>query len=207
MLKRVIFLIPLYILFSCTNTDVVIDNGDGINLSFLEGLNDDDRYIIKKNKDNYYELYLNRSTNQTIQRITARLLRNTEPVQDFSSGSQPKKIEWKSNLYWWLLKGDTVAQITKTYFNRYTGELTYINLPPLLNWKDILVTTINSSSYSDENTGLVSTVIAPIKKMVGDTMKISVAYDHLITSKEIGSNYFEILGTRTFKDSVYIILK
>ena len=206
MLKRVIFSIPLFIFLSCNNTDIVIDNGDGINLSFLEGLNDDNRFILKKNKDNYYELYLNRTTNQTIQRITARISRNDEPVEDFSSGTQPKKIEWKSNLYWWLLEGDTVAQITKTYFNRYTGKLTYVNLPPP-NWKDILVPTINSTSYSDESTGLVSTVIAPIKEMVGDTMKVSVTYDHLITSKDIGSNYFEILGTRTFKDSVYIILK
>jgi len=71
-------------------------------------------------------------------------------------------VNWESNLYWWLFEGETVANITKTYLNLFTGELVYVNLPPLLNWSDIIVPTINKSSYTDEKTGIVNTVISPI---------------------------------------------
>ncbi|MDB4067684.1 hypothetical protein N9525_07095, partial [Flavobacteriaceae bacterium] len=152
-------------------------------------------------------LTLDRSKNQTIQRITSKLLRNGKPIEDLWSGSQPKKVNWESNLYWWLLEGDTVANITKTYLNLFTGELIYVNLPPLLNWRDVIVPTINESSYSDDETGIVNTVIAPIQEMIGDTMKIKMMYVHSITQKEEGSNYFNIIGERVFKDSIYVILK
>ena len=70
-----------------------------------------------------------------------------------------------------------------------------------------MVPTINESSYSDSETGIVNTVIAPIREMVGDTMKIKLMYTHSITEKEEGSNFFGIVGERVFKDSVYVILK
>ncbi|MEL0198867.1 MAG: hypothetical protein VW905_02570, partial [Gammaproteobacteria bacterium] len=197
----------LLILCCCSETELIIDDGDGINLKFIDGLNDNPQYSLSKDQNGYYELVLDRTTNQTIQRITAKLTRNGMPVEDISSGKQPKKVEWESNLYWWLLEGDTVANITKTYFNKFTGELTYVNLPPLTNWKDVLVPTVNSSSYTNEQTGIVNTVIAPIQKMANDTMKVTVLYNHIITSKQDDSNYFEILGNRIFKDSVYIVLK
>jgi hypothetical protein len=69
------------------------------------------------------------------------------------------------------LAGDTVAKVTKTYINQYSGELTYVNLPPIMNWKSQLVPTINSSSYSG-TAGEINTVIAPIYKMKGDTLNI-----------------------------------
>ena len=117
---------------------------------------------MSKNIDGYYELNLDRSKNQTIQRITGVLLRNGKPIEDSWSGTQPKMVNWESNLYWWLFEGETVANITKTYLNLFTGELVYVNLPPLLNWSDIIVPTINKSSYTDEKTGIVNTVISPI---------------------------------------------
>ena len=60
--------------------------------------------------------------------------------------------------------------------DKFTGEITYTNLPPLINWKDELVSTINSSSYTSNQTGLVNTVIAPIREMSGDTLKIIVSF-------------------------------
>lgn len=77
----------------------------------------------------------------------------------------------------------------------------------MINWKDQLVSTINTSSYTEELTGKFNTVIAPIREMVGDTMKIKVEYSHLITSKEEGSMFFDSDGVKIFKDSTYIILK
>jgi hypothetical protein len=153
-------------------------------------------------------MILDRDKNQTIQRISGRLLRNGNPVwETLWSGPGPKKVNWESNLYWCLLEGDTVVNVTYTYLNEFTGELVYVNLPPIINWKDELVPTINESSYSDSETGIVNTVIAPTREMVGYTMKIKLMYTHSITEKEEGSMFFSTVGERVFKDSVYVILK
>lgn len=203
-----LYLIPIIFLVSmCQKENTIVDNGDGIEIEFLEGLNDNPSFKLSRNSDGFYELTLDRSKNQTIQRITGRLLRNGAPVEDIGSGSQPKKVTFSSNLYWWLLEGDVVANITRTYINYFTGELVYVNLPPLINWKDALVHTINSDGYTNAETGVFNTVVAPINEMVGDTMKIKVEYLHSITSKEEGSMFFDTLGERVFKDSTYIVLK
>ena len=201
----IIILFPLF--FSCENEETIIDNGEGIAIEFLEGLNDDPTHQLSKDSNGFYNLTLDTINNQTIQRITGRLLRYGEPIEDLWSGPQPKEVNWESNLYWWLLEGETVAQITKTYLNLLTGELVYVNLPPLVNWEDVIVSTINESSYSNNETGIVNTVIAPIQEMIGDTMKIKMTYIHSITQKEEGSNFFDIIGERVFKDSTYVILK
>jgi len=105
------------------------------------------------------------------------------------------------------LEGDIVANITYTYLNLFTGELVYVNLPSIVNWRDVLVPTINENSYTEQQTGIVNTVIAPIQEMIGDTMKIKMTYVHSISEKEEGSNSFDIVGERVFKDSTYVILK
>ena len=131
------------ILTGCTEVDNINNGINDIKLEFIDGLNDDPSFQLNKNSEGYYELFLNKYSNQTIQRITAKLTKNDLPIRDNYGNIQPKLIEWESNLYWWLKEGDTVAQITKTYFNKYTGEITYTNLPPLINWQNALVPTIN----------------------------------------------------------------
>jgi hypothetical protein len=206
--KVIHILILVAFIFSCEKEGQIIeDNGEGITIEFLEGLNDDPAYQLSKDSNGFYNLNLDRNTNQTIQRITGRILRNGYPLVDLGSGAQPKNINWESNLYWWLLEGDTVANITYTYLNLFTGELVYVNLPPLINWKEVIVPIINENSYSNQETGIVNTVIAPIQEMIGDTMKIKMTYIHSITQKEEGSNSFDIIGERVFKDSTYVILK
>ena len=197
-------LFTLILIVSCSKNDVITDTGDGITIEFLDGLNDNPTYQLSKDSNGFYILTLDRSKNQTIQRITGKLLRNESPIEDLWSGPQSKKVKWESNLYWWLLEGETVANITKTYLNLFTGELVYINLPPLINWEDVIVPTINKSSYSNTETGIVNTVIAPIQEMIGDTMKIKMTYFHSITQKEEGSKFFDIIGERVFMDSTYI---
>lgn len=201
------FMGGLFALYSCIKNDVSeIDEGDGIEINFLEGLNDNPTYQLSRDENGFYELTLSRSSNQTIQRITAQLTRNGAPVIDMYSGSQPKMVHWESNLFWWLKEGQIVAEITKTYINYFTGELTYINLPPLINWQDVLVPTINHSSYTEEATGKANTVIAPILEMAGDTLKVKVMYTHTITERR-GDGHLNLLGERVFKDSTYIVLK
>ena len=206
--KVIHILILVAFIFSCEKEGQIIeDNGEGITIEFLEGLNDDPTYQLSKDSNGFYNLNLVRNTNQTIQRITGRILRNGYTLVDLGSGAQPKNINWESNLYWWLLEGDTVANITYTYLNLFTGELVYVNLPPIVNWRDELVPTINENSYTEQQTGIVNTVIAPIQEMIGDTMKIKMTYIHSITQQEEGSNSFDIIGERIFKDSTYVILK
>lgn len=206
--SSVLYIFILFILFSCTLDDnVSIDSGQGITIEFLEGLNDDPIFQLSRNSNGHYEMILDRTKNQTTQRISGRLLRDGVPIVDKWSGNQPKKVDFTSNLYWWLLEGDVVANITYTYINFFTGELSYVNLPPLINWKDVLIPTINPSSHTNLETGIFNTVIAPINEMVGDTMKIKVEYTHSITSQEKGSVFFETLEKKVFRDSVYIVLK
>ena len=105
-----------------------------------------------------------------------------------SGNPGPKKVEFSSNLYWWLLEGARLSQnITYTYLNLLTGELVYVNLPPLVNWRDvfgsILLTKVVIQILKP---GVFNTVIAPIREMVGDTMKVKVEYTHSITSQRRG---------------------
>jgi len=196
-----------FFILACSNNITFIDNGDDITIEFLEGLNEDPNFKLSKDVNGFYRLKLDRNRNQTIQRITGRLIRNDgRPVQTLSGGLR-QKVEFSSNLYWWLLKGDTVANITNTFINPLTGELVYTNLPPLINWRDVLVPTINQSSYTDDNTGVFNTVIAPIRNMKGDTMKITAEYVHSITAQEEDSNFFSTIGQKIIKDSVYVILE
>ena len=82
-----------------------------------------------------------------------------------------EKIEWENNLYWNLVKGDTIATITKTYLNYYTGQFTIVKLPPMISNVNALVPTINKVCYNSAD-GSINTVIAPMWNMKGDTMTI-----------------------------------
>ena len=82
-----------------------------------------------------------------------------------------EKVEWESNLYWNLNQGDTLARITKTYLNYYTGQFMVVTLPPLISNINSLIPTINSVCYNSAD-GSINTVIAPMYNMKGDTMTI-----------------------------------
>jgi hypothetical protein len=208
-IKRIfnLILILLFSSFGCSlfNEDTIVDEGKNIRFVFDEGLNDDPRFRLKKDGNGFYFMNLEKE-GQNIQRISVRLLDGDKVVYDKYSGRK-HLISWENNLYWWILSGDTVANITKTYFNPFTGEIQYVNLPPLINWKDELVPTINSSSITDENTGRGSTVIGPIGKMKGDTMTVYVRYNHQITKNKENSMFFTPVGEKIIMDSVKIILQ
>lgn len=148
-----LFIVGL-LLSSCS-----VETPEEIEERYTPKLSIDGRLPLDEN--GFYHLVLDSTTNQTIHRISGKVLNTLEPT----------KVSWESNLYWWLKKGDTIANITKTYINYFTGELTYVNLPPLQNWKDVLVPTINSASYVDDN-GNINTMIAPIYRMKNDTLVV-----------------------------------
>jgi hypothetical protein len=198
----------LTIIVGCSIFDddkYTINHGNDIHFIFDEGLNDDPNFRLSKDVNGFYHYELSEE-GQNIQRISGRLLDNGNLVYSPNSGYR-HYISWESNLYWWLLEGDTVVNITRRYFNPFTGEFQYVNLPPLTNWRDVLIPTINSSSITDERTGRVSTVIGPIREMKGDTMTVYVTYTHQITKQKRGSSFFEVTGQRDIRDSVRIVLK
>lgn len=129
---------------------------------------------LPKDKNGYYHLILNKSSNQTIHRVTGKVLNTKEPT----------KVEWMSNLFWWLKPGEVVARITKTYINQYTGQLTYVNLPPITNWIEQLVPTTNCCSYVDSKNE-VNTIIAPIYKMKGDTLVLTASIKQIKLTQTI----------------------
>jgi hypothetical protein len=197
--------------FWARKDESIIDNGDGIILKFIDGLNDDPKYQLKKDQNGYYYYKLIKNGNpyqQNIQRITAQILRNNKPVYTVLDGPYIP-LTWSNNLFYWSRLGDTVAQMTKRYFNPFLGQYQYINLPPLINWQDVIVPTINNSSIADQNTGLVNTVIAPISSMVGDTMIVNVSYKHYITQKANAKDMFvNVSGQyRIFSAQIEIVLK
>ena len=156
-------LIPLLILFSACSKDDVIVPQKNYTFSIDSVLTQSGTKSLPKDANGYYHLKLIPKSNQQPHRITGRLLVN---------GKEPypaENVEFESNLYWWLRRGDTVAYITKSYINYFTGQYTIVNLPPMITNKDELVPTINKSSYSGTK-GEVNTIIAPISEMIGDTM-------------------------------------
>ncbi len=136
----------------------------------------DGRKSLYKDNNGLYHLKLDSTLNQQSHRITGRILVNgKEPFP-------PEKIEWESNLYWMLRRNDTIATITKTYINYFTGQFTVVQLPPLISSKDELVPTVNKASYSGTK-GEINTIISPIYRMKGDTMIIKAS--HFDSQKKI----------------------
>jgi hypothetical protein len=158
-------LIPLLILFSaCSKKDMVVLSKE-YTFSIDSVLTQTGKNSLPKDANGIYHLKLVNGLNQQPYRVTGRILVNgKEPIP-------AEKIEFESNLYWWLKQGDTVAYITKSYINYFTGQYTIIKLPPLISSKDEMVNTINIASYSGTN-GEINTMIAPIGNMKGDTMVI-----------------------------------
>ena len=156
-------LIPLLLLFSaCSKEDLVISQKT-YSIKIDSVLNQSGTKSLLYDTNGYYHLKLDVIKNQTLSRVTGKVL------VDGKEPYPPEKIDWESNLYWWLKKGDTVAYITKAYVNYFTGQYTIVNLPPLIASKDELVPTSNFASYSG-NGGEINNMIAPIGRMKGDTL-------------------------------------
>ena len=158
-------LIPLLILFSACSKDDIIVPQKNYTFSIDSVLTQSGTKSLPIDVNGFYHLKLIPNSNQQPYRVTGRILINgKEPIP-------AENIELESNLYWWILKGNVAAYITKSYINYYTGQYTIVSLPPMIVSKDELVPTINKASYSGTN-GEINTVIAPISEMKGDTMVI-----------------------------------
>ena len=172
-MKYVKYIIILLISSCIEITDIKLIDNYEIKINGVLSQNGKD--ILPKDNNGYYHLKL-LSLNQQPHRITGTILKNgNEPIY-------AELLEWESNLYWWIRDGDTIATITKAYFNYFTGQFIIVQLPPLVSFKDELVPTINKVSYSG-NSGEFNTVIAPIRTMAGDTMIVKLEHTKSKTIK------------------------
>lgn len=182
-MKKLIVLVSLFI-FSCGGDDIEIvypqpptppiiksigtsNESNNVYKIIIDSVLTTNGYTsLQKDLNGYYHLKLLNNIGQQSHRITGRIFVNDKipkPVE---------KVEWESNLYWYIEKGQTIASITKTYINLLTGKYTIINLPNLIANQTTLVPTINPASYSNPSFGTINTIISPIGKMIGDTMVV-----------------------------------
>ena len=113
-------------------------------------------------ENGYYHLTLDRTKVQTLHRVDAYVGDEYGPIE-------AHRIEWKSNLYWFI--GDTLGYVVK---RDLTDDLVYVSYDTTyITWfNGYEVPTTNEVSYSNIF-GNVSNMIAPTKQMVGDTLRLS----------------------------------
>ena len=171
-------LIPLlFFLIGCSKEEAedLILSKKTFSLKIDSVLNSTGTRSVLYDNNGYYHLKLDITRNQTLSRVTGKIL------ADGKEPYPPEKVDWESNLYWSIKRGDTVAIITKSYINYFTGLYTIVSLPPLIASKDELVPTSNFASYSGKG-GEINNMIAPIYKMRGDTLILKTTHS---TSKQI----------------------
>ena len=169
-MKKFILLSFVIVFASCTKDDIFSPK-ENVEMSI------DTRLPKDVNGYSYFKLYS--SETQNIHRISGSIRINGR-IPD-----EPRvKVEWENNLYWNLKEGDTIATITKTYLNEYTGQFTIVKLPPLVSSVNALVPTINKVCYNSAD-GSINTMIAPKWEMRGDTMIVVVRYGNVVKSEKI----------------------
>lgn len=169
-MKKLMLLAFIIVFASCTKDDIVVPK-DVIEMSI------DTRLPKDVNGYSYFKMYS--SETQNIHTISGSIRINGK-IPD-----EPRvKVEWENNLYWNLVKGDTIATITKTYLNYYTGQFVVVKLPPMISNVNALVPTINKVCYNSAD-GTINTVIAPKWEMRGDTMTVVVRYNGIVKTEKI----------------------
>ena len=169
-MKRLLVLAFIVIFASCTKDEIVIPK-DVIEMSIDSKL--------PKDSNGYSVFKLYSTETQNIHTITGSIRVNGQIPNE-----PREKIEWENNLYWNLVKGDTIATITKTYLNYYTGQFTIVKLPPMISNVNALVPTINKVCYNSAD-GSINTVIAPMWNMKGDTMTIVARCGNVVKVEKI----------------------
>jgi len=118
---------------------------------------------LDQDENGYYHLTLNRSTFQTVHRLSGHIYENGEPMDVV-------RFEWESSHYWIL--GDTLGYIVQVGL---TPEYEYVSFDTsyIIGFEGMEVPTINCCSYSNSD-GEVNTIFGPVITMLGDTVRVSV---------------------------------
>ena len=113
----------------------------------------------------YYHLTLERNNWQTVHRVSGHVSSDGYAVENFW-------VEWDSNLLWYL--GDTLGYIVNQYLND-SGVYVSVDTSYIVGFDGMEVPTSNSISYSNSS-GEINNMIAPVRSMVGDTMRLRYSY-------------------------------
>ena len=148
----------------------------GLTFSSCENLSEDENennesYTVEidarlpvDNNGNYH-LTLERNSWQTLHRVSGHVSSDGYAVENFW-------VEWDSNLLWYL--GDTLGYIVNRYLNN-SGIYVSVDTSYIIGFNGMEVPTSNSISYSN-NSGEINNMIAPVRSMIGDTMRLRYTY-------------------------------
>ena len=116
-------------------------------------------------ENGYYHLQMDRSSWQTLHRISGSVYVEECPVELI-------RFNWYSSHYWYI--GDTLGYVVEFGL---TDDLEYVSYDTnYVTWfNGSEVPTTNCCSYSNSD-GEVNNMIAPVQTMIGDTMTISYTY-------------------------------
>ena len=120
---------------------------------------------LPEDSNGYYHLTVNQDSWQTLHRVSGSITQDGYGVENF-------RIEWESNLYWYI--GDTLGYIIKRNFNM-DGQYVSYDTTYLTQFNGMEVPTSNMISYSNSK-GELNNMIAPVKSMVGDTMRLTATW-------------------------------
>jgi len=114
----------------------------------------------------YYHLTINRSSWQTIHRVSASV-NNTDgvPIEFFW-------VEWESDLYWYL--GDTLGYVVNQHLTD-SGNYVSVDTSFMVGFNGQEVPTSNTVSYSNSS-GELNNMIAPVRSMIGDTLQLTAIW-------------------------------
>ena len=154
LIKRIITILVSFLLISCEDK---LPSGGIFELEFDMRLSQDD--------NGYYHLPINTENWQTLHKVSGLVMKNDYSVENFW-------VEWESNLYWYI--GDTLGYIIKRNFNM-DGQYVSYDTTYLTQFSGLEVPTSNQISYSNSK-GELNNMIAPVKTMIGDTMKLTAMW-------------------------------
>ena len=158
---KILYLFPLILFqllffFSCEETDEN-ENDESYTIEI-------DARLPVDNNGNYH-LTLERNNWQTLHRVSGHVSSDGYAVENFW-------VEWDSNLLWYL--GDTLGYIVNRYLNN-SGVYVSVDTSYIIGFNGMEVPTSNSISYSNSS-GEINNMIAPVRTMVGDTMRLRYSY-------------------------------
>ncbi len=152
-------------------------------------------------KNGYYHLPLDKTSLQTFNRITGKVLINGKPNTIPSPVNG--RLEWISSHYWILDKNTNLFNVYKTYFNQYNGQQTTSLIGGFKAQSNSIIPTINKESYLDFLTGEINTVFAPIYFMNKDTATVFGTF--IYTVEVPVDNLFFKIKIDSVKKSIKII--
>ena len=132
---------------------------------------------LTQDTNGYYHLTLDRNKWQTLHRVSGSIVKDGYGVENF-------RVEWESDLYWII--GDTLGYIVSRGLNM---NLQYVNYDTtyLTQFNGLEVPTSNQVSLSNSS-GEFNNMIAPVRSMIGDTMRLKADWYEDYTSFSIVLN-------------------